>query len=205
MPYTRRQFFSGTTQALMDSIGRAAAKVRLPSSVQETQAQAQAQLPNVLRPPGALAEPAFLSACTRCTDCIEACPHQAIRRLGPEFGDRAATPAVIVDEAPCLLCDDLPCITSCTTGALTPTARQDVKMGTAVIDLQHCYQAMGQPCDYCVGRCPLKHEAIDWNEEGMPQINPDACPGCGVCRYICPAPGQPITIEPAEAICATTN
>lgn len=42
--------------------------------------------PNVryLRPPGALAEPAFLDACTRCGDCIRACPAQCITVRGDE-------------------------------------------------------------------------------------------------------------------------
>ena len=37
------------------------------------------------RPPGALPERDFLQACTGCADCLSACPHSAIRRLGESF------------------------------------------------------------------------------------------------------------------------
>jgi ferredoxin-type protein NapG len=146
-----------------------------------------------LRPPGALEEPAFLAMCTRCTDCLDACPYESIRRLGPEYGEVADTPAIVPHEAPCYVCKDLPCITACTTGALQPLERQNVRMATAVIDLGRCYQARGQPCDYCVTRCPFKGEAIGWDHRGWPRIEPQSCAGCSVCAYLCPA--EAITVE----------
>jgi MauM/NapG family ferredoxin protein len=139
-----------------------------------------------LRPPGALPEPEFLAACTRCTDCIEACPYTAIRRLGPEFGDVAGTPAIIPLDSPCYLCPDMPCIPACKPLALRPTAKRDVTMGLAVLDRTACYVAQGQPCDYCVERCPLKHEAIAFGDDGVPVIDEQRCTGCGVCAYLCP-------------------
>ena len=40
----------------------------------------------VLRPPGAISEKAFLQACTRCEECIHACPKDAIQRAPKKFG-----------------------------------------------------------------------------------------------------------------------
>ena len=106
--------------------------------------------PRWLRPPGAVEEKAFLSACTQCTDCQMACPYDSIRRLGPEFGANAGTPAIIPDESPCYLCEDMPCITACEPGALRPLERRDVAMGLAVLEREERCVARGQPCEYCL-------------------------------------------------------
>ena len=45
-----------------------------------------------LRPPGALPELGFLAACTRCGDCIPACPVQAIVRAPTESGPGGGHP-----------------------------------------------------------------------------------------------------------------
>ena len=147
-----------------------------------------------IRPPGALSEERFLSACTRCTDCQTACPYDAIRRLGPDFGDVSGTPAIIPAETPCYLCKDMPCISACEPKALLPLERNDVAMGTAVIDEADCYQAHGQPCDYCVVRCPIGSSAIAFDERRIPTVNDASCTGCGICAYLCPP--SAIRIEP---------
>jgi MauM/NapG family ferredoxin protein len=147
-----------------------------------------------LRPPGALGEEEFLTHCTRCTACQEACPYQSIRRLGPEFGRAAGTPAIIPHESPCYLCEDMPCISACEPLALRHIPRGDVRMGTARIDLSACYVALGQRCDYCVSRCPLGRNAIAFGSNGLPIVKSPGCAGCGVCGYLCPA--DVITINP---------
>lgn len=191
---SRRHFFT--------ALARMVAKTALPEPRHDAgpaaPARGQGASPQALwlRPPGALREPDFLEACTRCTDCQQACPHEAIRRLGPEFGPAGGTPAIIPTESPCYLCDDLPCIAACMPGALRPIDRRAVEMGRAKLDADACYLSQGQPCDYCVARCPLKGEAISFVLDGPPRIHA-ACVGCGVCAYLCPA--DALAIVPGAA------
>ena len=76
-----------------------------------------------LRPPGALPEPEFLAACTRCDDCVAACPHMAIRKAGGEFGEALrGTPIILPRLAACRLCRHWKCIDACLPQALRRVA-----------------------------------------------------------------------------------
>jgi ferredoxin-type protein NapG len=183
MDYSRRQFFNSFKRV----IDRA---------VEQPRAKKKTIALKMLRPPGAIEESQFLEKCTRCTDCIEACPYDSIRRIGPEFGEAAGTPAIIYNDTPCYICPDMPCIASCETEALLPIERHEARMGTATIDYNNCWQAMNQPCDYCVTKCPLKSDAISMDEIQLPRVDTNGCVGCGVCAYLCP--GDAITIVAAE-------
>lgn len=142
-----------------------------------------------VRPPNALPEAAFLAACTKCSDCLTACPHYVLRKLGPESGTKlSGTPALFPRENPCLLCDGVPCAAACGTGALTkPAPGQKPRLGAASVVTAKCYVARGQPCDYCVTACPEKPKAIRVTVSGQPaQVSRDLCTGCGRCVQICP-------------------
>jgi len=196
MACTRREFFSRFSQSLVSDAMDSLHALRGRAGIYDAPrgAPPKVELAKWLRPPGAIPEHQFLTTCTQCTDCQSACPYDAIRRLGPEFGKSAGTPAIIPSESPCYLCEDMPCVSACQPLALQPIARTDAMMGTAVIDLQACYVPQGQRCDYCVSRCPVSAQAIHFGEDKLPIINEDGCTGCGVCDYICPA--NAITIRP---------
>lgn len=138
-----------------------------------------------LRPPGALLEHDFLDKCTKCDDCVKACPHFVIRKAGPELGEgMIGSPIVIPKDNPCLMCEGMPCIAACTTGALAG----ELSMGTAVVDEAACYMSQGQPCDYCMNDCPEKPKAIRVDVPGTAaEVIADRCTGCGKCLMICPA------------------
>ena len=181
MVVSRRQFITRFGCTLVESF------------VEPTKPDAPSRAPDTdcppadwVRPPGALPEPRFLEKCTRCTDCLVACPRHSIRRLGPEFDKIQGTPAIIPLESPCVLCHDLPCIQACPTGALVPTPIPELAMGTAVVDGAACYIAHDLPCDYCIEHCPLTGQAIARGTDGIPVVNELACVGCGVCAHSCP-------------------
>ena len=147
----------------------------------------------VFRPPGAIEEQQFLNGCTRCGDCITACPYDAIRLAPSRFGIAAGTPIIDADYQACLMCEDFPCITACQPGVLIGSIPK--VMGTALVTQHLCLAHHGTTCTVCSERCPVPG-AIEVSD-GKPFIHEDRCSGCGVCRYVCPAPENAILLMPA--------
>lgn len=146
----------------------------------------------VFRPPGAISEPDFLRDCTHCGDCITACPHHAIQKAPTRLGAIAGTPILDADRQACWMCEDFPCIAACGTKALTHTI--PITMGTAKITPQLCLAHQGTTCTVCSERCPVPG-AIALAER-KPFVVEDTCTGCGVCRYVCPAPENAVLLMP---------
>jgi ferredoxin-type protein NapG len=146
----------------------------------------------VLRPPGAVAEADFLAACTRCGDCAKACPHDAIRDAPARLRDAQGTPIIEPLASPCMMCDDLPCIAACETGALRPEA--PAALGTARVAPLDCLNRLSNTCSVCVERCPVPG-AIDFVGD-VPDVNERLCTGCGICQHVCPAPQNAILLLP---------
>lgn len=186
--HSRRDFFRVGARRVMGSVGQ----------LLEARAAMAPAGPCLLRPPGALPEPEFRTACTGCDDCVAACPKMAIRKAGPESGLGAGTPIIVPDEQACHWCEDFPCITACTTGALVKTNGAPAALGTAVVDEAACYMWQGQPCDYCLLRCPEKGIAIRADEQSRPVIDAATCVGCGICMDRCPP--DAITIRAREPL-----
>ncbi|HEY8346627.1 MAG TPA: 4Fe-4S dicluster domain-containing protein [Symbiobacteriaceae bacterium] len=149
-----------------------------------------------LRPPGAVPEPAFLLACTRCGECVSACPRGAIRLLPASAGAAMGTPYIDPAQRACDLCGR--CMPVCPTGALVPIADpRQVRMGAAVIDPVRCWAYQGRICDLCYHRCPLAEEALRM-EGGKPVVIRDACTGCGLCAEVCVATPPAVQIHPGH-------
>ena len=131
-----------------------------------------------LRPPGAVQEDLFLERCTKCGDCIDACPHDAIETLLVQ-----ETPGIYPGETPCQLCEDFPCIHACETEALIPVNNQsDVRMGLAKVFRNVC--TAGNGCNACVSKCPTQAIAMDFGSF-LVAVDEGLCVGCGICQYIC--------------------
>ncbi len=151
----------------------------------------------LVRPPGAVAEDLFLARCTRCADCIEACPHHAIVGAPARFRDAAGTPSIDASVSPCRMCEDFPCIAACEPQALVDNAD---KMGTARVRRFDCLNELGSPCSSCIEHCPVEG-AIAWGRVSQhrtktPVVSDQRCTGCGVCHFVCPAPVNAIAILP---------
>jgi len=139
----------------------------------------------LVRPPGALDEKAFLSACIRCTRCADACSVNAIQFLGPESGTLAGTPYIDPIRRACNMC--LSCGDACPTGALEPLLeRTSITIGTAVVDERLCVSINGTGvCGACFTACPLRGTAITQDLRNAPIVHPEFCTGCGLCEQFC--------------------
>ncbi len=174
--------------------------------------QARALPAQALRPPGALSEAAFLGACIRCGLCVRDCPYDTLNLAEPGIDEPAAgTPFFVARDVPCEMCDDIPCVAACPTGALDKglTDIDNARMGVAVlVDQEHCLNALGLRCDVCYRVCPVIDKAItlelQHNERSghhaifMPTVHADACTGCGKCEKSCVLPEAAIKVLPRK-------
>lgn len=156
-----------------------------------------AQRVNWIRPPFALPELEFLLACTRCNQCLEACPHEVIFPLAVRLGaDVVGTPALDLINKACYMCDDWPCVQVCEPKALQLPVGEEhkswPKLARLVINTETCLPYLGPECGACRDACPVP-EAMYWKNE-RPVINEDLCTGCGLCREACVLEPKAMTI-----------
>jgi ferredoxin-type protein NapG len=221
MDNKRRQFLTYTIQA---SAAAFAAGGIVSAFVEENKKN-----PLLLRPPGALKEEEFIKTCIRCGLCVEACNNRENKVIidGKEIktlklaapGDDApiGTPYFIAREGPCFMCDDIPCMYACPTGALTPNMCKNekgevaidyAKMGIAVIDPNSCIAFWGLQCTACYRACPEMDKAItiEWRKNErtgkhayrIPVVHADYCTGCGMCEMACVTEKPAIKVFPRE-------
>ena len=152
-----------------------------------------------LRPPGALAEPAFLDTCYRCGACANECPVSAIVLLPTSAGDLAGTPMVDPDLAACTLCEGLRCTHACPSGALRKLGEpREVAMGTAAVYDSVCTRSAGEDCTSCVDHCPIGPAALSLTGAGPPVVHAEACVGCGLCQHHCPTLPKAIVVQAVD-------
>jgi ferredoxin-type protein NapG len=160
--------------------------------------QAKALPPTALRPPGALAENRFLGACIRCGMCVRDCPYHILDLATAGQDIATGTPYFTARSGPCEMCDDIPCVQACPTGALDHELKDidKARMGLAVLaDHETCLNFLGLRCDVCYRVCPLIDKAITLEPQHnartgkhtlfIPTVHSDRCTGCGKCEKAC--------------------
>jgi ferredoxin-type protein NapF len=143
------------------------------------------------RPPGALIEPEFLKYCTRCYQCIDVCPADALHPAGITGGiPNIGTP--VLDWKKCIFC--MACIKVCPTGAIRKIPREEIDIGNAVINRDTCLTWTGESrCDICYNAC--RYDAITLENTIFPVVLEDPCNGCGACERRCPTKPKSIIVH----------
>ena len=142
-----------------------------------------------IRPPYAINELDFLLACTRCGDCIPACPHSVIFPLSARVGVKAVgTPALDLLNKGCHLCNDWPCVQACGEGALNLPELM-ANQQSALEELESSQESSADDAD---------NESEAATAPPLPKlasasINKESClpysgPECGACEASCPVP-----------------
>lgn len=137
------------------------------------------QTPQLIRPPGALDEPAFLSRCIKCGQCMKICPTNVIQPAINEAGIEGFWSPVLdfrIGTSGCQL-NCIACGHICPTSAIRPLSLDEktgknkfasagpLKIGTAFVDQGRCLPwAMDKPCIVCQENCPVSPKAISTRE-----------------------------------------
>jgi len=140
-----------------------------------------------IRPPWALPEAAFVDHCTRCNDCLKACPTQIL-----VVGD-GGYPTVDFSIGECTFCAD--CVTRCQPKALQRSAIDQAAWPYKAAIGEDCLPRQGVECRVCGDFCDARAIRFSPRAGGspLPEIDSEACTGCGAC--VAPCPVTAITVR----------
>lgn len=158
-----------------------------------------ARLP--VTPPGSLDRRRFTSRCTACHLCVSSCPTQVLRPSLLEYGlSGLLQPRLVYDGGACVYDCDL-CGQVCPTGAILALPLPEkrlVQVGRARLVKADCIvETKKKVCGACAEHCPTKAIAmVPYQGDAIlkiPEVNEEACIGCGACEHPCP-------VQPRKAI-----
>ena len=139
------------------------------------------------RPPWALPESDFIDRCTRCNECITACPTHIL-----VAGD-GGYPTIDFREGECTFCGD--CVASCQPEALLRAEEQEAWPYRAVVSAD-CLPHQGVECRVCGDFCDARAIRFPPRLGGspLPDVDGSRCTGCGACVAPCPTAAIAISL-----------
>ncbi len=164
------------------------------------------QLFDRLRPPGAIRESEFLSACIKCGQCVQVCPVEAIKLADGDEGYGLGAPYIDARVQACdFSCDAVQCVLACPTGALSHdiAKKEEVTMGVARLARPDACLAMNGKGLRGLARGDLfkgLHRYVDidrWNPVRVAD-HPYDLELCDLCVRECPIVGA-ISLQPMSA------
>lgn len=213
----RERLQSGNRRKFVKAIVKGTATFSLMSFLLGGYAKlAQSRPASELRPPGAITENDFLGACVRCGLCVRDCPYDTLKLAPFGASTTPGTPYFVAKEIPCEMCEDIPCVVACPTGALDSLLDniKDARMGLAVVTgTDTCVSMNGSAhCEACYLACPVKDKAISMilrqnngNVTWEPIVDYNHCTGCGKCEKDCVVPDAAIKVLPLDVIKRKVN
>lgn len=138
-------------------------------------------VPLSIRPPWT-DEQLIVETCTRCNDCITACPENVLVR--GEGGYPAFDPKQ--GYGMCTFCGK--CAEACTHNSFD-VSRTPAWSLSAHIDQTSCLAESGIHCETCRDACDQSAITMTYRIglPPLPTIAAETCTGCGACMPVCPA------------------
>ncbi|NNG13319.1 MAG: ferredoxin-type protein NapF [Halobacteria archaeon] len=136
-----------------------------------------------VRPPWSQAEDEFVENCTRCGDCISACPQHILDK------GRGGFPQVDFSRGECLFCGE--CVQACKVGVLagwSPQGDSSAAWSIRASIGDRCLAQRGVECRSCRDQCDTAAISFRLVAGGVaqPQLDRATCNGCGACYSVCP-------------------
>lgn len=134
--------------------------------------------PALQRLPWVVDEDTFVDSCTRCNKCVNACETQIIVKGDGGF------PTVDFTRGECTFCTR--CAEACPEMLFRPTTEQPWDMKAQIN--QSCLAQNKIECRSCGDMCEVQAIRFKLQAGGvaLPELDTDACNGCGACLSVCP-------------------
>ena len=186
MRYTRLQ---------ESSVARSHAMQQLTSRRAFLSAKIRPEDGNIARPPGSV-ELCIVETCSKCGDCADTCPEDAIV-IGTD-----GYPRFQPTDNPCTFCGD--CARICPTEAISIDRLPDWPW-RAALTADTCLSMNGISCRICQDNCEQSAIRFKLMTGGRaePVLDLDTCNGCGICPSLCPADAIALERQPQPQMEAT--
>ena len=149
-----------------------------------------------VRPPWTRPEAEFTELCSRCDDCIRACPENILKRGSGGF------PIADFSASGCTFCGD--CAEVCEAGAFVASRDQAAPWPVAAKITAGCLEHRGISCRACESWCEPRAIRFRPALGGRTdiRIETENCTGCGQCVAPCPQDAISIAAPDTEGVAA---